>query len=179
MQKLLSMYQLWLDDLYPRAKFADGLTIIEKLGHSKRIQMMRKEWISEGKPKPTDDQDDDQDDFAILGNESADISTPRVAADPGAEEDMFDSLIRDAELEHRDREGLHRRLPDHGTSASATVEPELPQEDELDALLAESSRNDASNNDSMFGDGQKRQVSQPDDMFADELEAMQGMEGMW
>lgn len=44
------MYQLWLDDLYPRAKFADGLAIIEKLGHSKRIQIMRREWINEGKP---------------------------------------------------------------------------------------------------------------------------------
>ncbi|PGH13692.1 hypothetical protein AJ80_06197 [Polytolypa hystricis UAMH7299] len=50
--RLLNLYQLWLDDLYPRAKFADGLTMIEKLGHSKRIQVMRREWIDEGKPKP-------------------------------------------------------------------------------------------------------------------------------
>ncbi|KGM92628.1 uncharacterized protein PADG_11078 [Paracoccidioides brasiliensis Pb18] len=49
--RLLNFYQLWLDNLYPRAKFADGLAIIEKLGHSKRIQIMRKEWINEGKPK--------------------------------------------------------------------------------------------------------------------------------
>ncbi|KAL8939691.1 MAG: hypothetical protein Q9211_002620 [Gyalolechia sp. 1 TL-2023] len=48
---LLNVYQLWLDDLYPRAKFADGLAIIEKLGHSKRIQIMRREWINEGKPQ--------------------------------------------------------------------------------------------------------------------------------
>lgn len=44
------MYQLWLDDLYPRAKFADALAIIEKLGHTKRMQTMRREWINEGKP---------------------------------------------------------------------------------------------------------------------------------
>ncbi|PGG96945.1 replication fork protection complex subunit Csm3/Swi3 [Blastomyces parvus] len=50
--RLLNFYQLWLDDLYPRAKFADGLAMIEKLGHSKRIQIMRKEWIDEGKPRP-------------------------------------------------------------------------------------------------------------------------------
>ncbi|OJD24425.1 hypothetical protein ACJ73_04211 [Blastomyces percursus] len=49
--RLLNFYQLWLDDLYPRAKFADGLAMIEKLGHSKRIQIMRKEWIDEGKPR--------------------------------------------------------------------------------------------------------------------------------
>lgn len=45
------MYQLWLDDLYPRAKFGDGLAIIEKLGHTKRMQTMRREWINEGKPR--------------------------------------------------------------------------------------------------------------------------------
>ncbi|KAL8790465.1 MAG: hypothetical protein Q9213_000617 [Squamulea squamosa] len=48
--RLLNIYQLWLDDLYPRAKFADGLAMIEKLGHKKRIQIMRREWIHEGKP---------------------------------------------------------------------------------------------------------------------------------
>ena len=51
MARLLNTYQLWLDDLYPRAKFADGLAIIEKLGHTKRMQIMRREWISEGKSK--------------------------------------------------------------------------------------------------------------------------------
>ena len=51
MARLLSVYQLWLDDLYPRAKFADGLAIIEKLGHTKRMQTMRREWIDEGKPR--------------------------------------------------------------------------------------------------------------------------------
>ncbi|KAL8994738.1 MAG: hypothetical protein Q9169_005377 [Polycauliona sp. 2 TL-2023] len=44
-------HELWLDDLYPRAKFADGLAMIEKLGHKKRIQEMRREWIHEGKPR--------------------------------------------------------------------------------------------------------------------------------
>ena len=51
MARLLNVYQLWLDDLYPRAKFADGLAIIEKLGHTKRMQTMRREWINEGKPR--------------------------------------------------------------------------------------------------------------------------------
>ena len=50
MARLLNVYQLWLDDLYPRAKFADGLAIIEKLGHTKRMQTMRREFINEGKP---------------------------------------------------------------------------------------------------------------------------------
>ncbi|OGM40398.1 chromosome segregation in meiosis protein 3 [Aspergillus bombycis] len=49
--RLLQFYQLWLDDLFPRAKFADGLTIIEKLGHHKRLQAMRREWIEGEKPR--------------------------------------------------------------------------------------------------------------------------------
>lgn len=51
MARLLNVYQLWLDDLYPRAKFADALAIIEKLGHTKRMQTMRREWINEGKSR--------------------------------------------------------------------------------------------------------------------------------
>lgn len=52
LERLLTLYQLWLDDLYPRAKFNDGLAIIEKLGHSKRMQIMRREWIDAEKPRP-------------------------------------------------------------------------------------------------------------------------------
>ena len=37
--------------MFPRAKFADGLAIIEKLGHSKRLKVMRREWIEDGKPR--------------------------------------------------------------------------------------------------------------------------------
>lgn len=48
---LLNYYQLWLDELYPRAKFGDGLQLLEKAGHSRRMQVMRKEWIDEGKPE--------------------------------------------------------------------------------------------------------------------------------
>ena len=53
MARLLNAFQLWLDDLYPRAKFADGLAIIERLGHTKRMQTMRREWIQEGESRET------------------------------------------------------------------------------------------------------------------------------
>ena len=52
--KLLNMYQLWLDDMFPKAKFTDGLAIIEKLGHSRRMQTMRREWIYEDKYKESE-----------------------------------------------------------------------------------------------------------------------------
>ncbi|KAI9833695.1 MAG: chromosome segregation in meiosis- protein [Phylliscum demangeonii] len=51
--RLLALYQLWLDDLYPKAKFADALAMVEKLGHSRRMQTMRREWVEEGKQRDT------------------------------------------------------------------------------------------------------------------------------
>ena len=50
MARLLSFYQLWLDDLFPKAKFLDALVMIERAGHKKTMHTMRTEWINEGKP---------------------------------------------------------------------------------------------------------------------------------
>ena len=36
-----------MDELYPKAKFADCVAMIEKIGHSKWMQKMRREWIYE------------------------------------------------------------------------------------------------------------------------------------
>ncbi|KAG6162663.1 hypothetical protein E4U26_005574 [Claviceps purpurea] len=57
--RLLSFYQIWLDDLFPKAKFLDALTMVEKLGHKKQIVVARNEILNEGKPKAKEDQDDD------------------------------------------------------------------------------------------------------------------------
>ncbi|KAL2443761.1 Chromosome segregation in meiosis protein 3 [Exophiala dermatitidis] len=122
--RLLNYYQLWLDNLYPRAKFADGLQLIEKVGHSKRMQTMRKEWIDEGKPgyvkekasKPQDGEKEKEIDDLYGGDERADRRTSNEMA-PGD-----DSLF----------------IPD--TRASDDVpdfNDEMPEDDELDALLAE------------------------------------------
>ncbi|KAM3421412.1 Chromosome segregation in meiosis protein [Cercospora zeina] len=47
---LLNTYQLWLDDLYPRAKFRDAVKMVEKVGHSKRMQVARRAWLDDTKP---------------------------------------------------------------------------------------------------------------------------------
>ncbi|PNS17112.1 hypothetical protein CAC42_7166 [Sphaceloma murrayae] len=111
--KLLSMYQLWLDDLYPRAKFADGLAMVEKLGHKKRIQMMRKEWIDEGRPKPAEPNDEE---------EAADEEHLEGAG--GVESEAAQPVGSSASL--------------GGQQATTLVIGEgEPDMDELDALLAE------------------------------------------
>ena len=116
--KLLAMYQLWLDELYPRAKFGDGLTIIEKLGHSKRIQIMRREWINEGKPESRADDEPEMADqqaaqTGATSDEAAGTSTSNDAAPNN--------------IEAADREPAATRV-DNATG---------PDADELDALMAE------------------------------------------
>ncbi|KAK1813302.1 chromosome segregation in meiosis-related protein [Friedmanniomyces endolithicus] len=50
MGRLLHMYQLWLDDLYPKAKFRDGLAMVEKVGHGKRMAVVRRGCMDGSKP---------------------------------------------------------------------------------------------------------------------------------
>jgi replication fork protection complex subunit Csm3/Swi3 len=120
--RLLNFYQLWLDDLFPRAKFADGLTIIEKLGHSKRIQAMRKEWIDEEKPRL----------FDSSGSTWEDLEHPHVpmnTADKPAATTPEQEGATDQDL----------FIPDPNESARPTTsypEPE-PDDDDLDDLLRE------------------------------------------
>lgn len=155
--RFLNMYQLWLDDLYPRAKFADGLTIIEKLGHTKRIQIMRKEWIEEGKPRTAETDPEDDDIFGLddsnhpVGEDVAKTNVPeRIIQDQTEEVDGFSN---GAEQLLHIQEGAE------------------PDEDELDALLAEDGK-------TMQSIASKPPRATEDD-FADELEAMAGMEDMW
>ncbi|ETI22235.1 hypothetical protein G647_06308 [Cladophialophora carrionii CBS 160.54] len=131
--KLLNYYQLWLDDLYPRAKFADALQLVEKAGHSRRMQVMRREWIDEGKPwylrekeakKKAEKEERDREketEEKYVGEEalmSGANNEPRTAGT--VEED--DSLF----------------VPESGANGAAeNGDVGLPEEDELDALLAQ------------------------------------------
>ena len=45
--RILRFYQLWADDLYPKANFRDTMSIIEKLGHTKRVQVTRNQFLDE------------------------------------------------------------------------------------------------------------------------------------
>lgn len=173
MQNMLSMYQLWLDDLYPRAKFADGLTIIEKLGHTKHLHMRRKAWIDEGRPKRADSPDDDVAEVGGSGEHAVE-SLSSDDDDPFSVPVMASRSVGDA---------TDQQAP-KGNVDSA-VDAAQPDEDELDALLAENPQPDESRGHSIFGTGQPSQSlprdrgREEDDAFAAEMEAMQEMEGAW
>lgn len=185
---MLNVYQFWLDDLYPRAKFADGLTIIEKLGHSKRIQAMRREWINEGKPRSRfEDTDLLQDSRRITkGSETARPDSIATSANQtfensnmrhpsaSAEEDLYkatpprrkqttgyDSVIESTSMDQTPPKDADADVPD----------------DDLDILLAETSwtrKRDAPPVLASANQEDATQFSNEDD-FDDEMEVMAEM----
>ena len=125
--KLLNYFQLWLDDLYPRAKFADGLKMIEKVGHSKRMQVMRREWINESKRKELyGDGDDD-----MYGGQGNDNSTTAAVHNGTTTADSARQPTTDDDPNPDDL-----FFPDANKKPEARSHDE-PEDDELDALLAE------------------------------------------
>lgn len=159
------MYQLWLDDLYPRAKFADALAMVEKVGHTRRMQIMRKDWIDEGKPRRATEQEE-HDDVDQLPPTAA---HPEESADTvqGVDDPTENNDASHTDAERRDQTATSRRTtPQSGHD---------PDEDELDALLAEGAP-DASNVPTSLP---SRTKMADDDPFADEMEAMADMEEMW
>ena len=153
------MYQLWLDDLYPRAKFADALAIIEKVGHTKSMQMSRKDWINEGKPRRTTELDEDE------------VVPDRVDETP-AEQEMdvvasVESSRPSGNIEHA-MNGLSKAI-------TAPTMGDDPDEDELDALLAEGAEAVSITPRTL----PSRPSAAEHDPFADEMEAMADMEDMW
>lgn len=155
--RLLNMYQLWLDDLYPRAKFADALTIVEKVGHSKRMQMQRKEWIYEARPKPSIEEDAD---FHAEGRDTTSCEQHENGTD------VVGSMIPEGVFTSYENEGKLE------STVLVTGEDE-PEDDELDALLAEGSS-------TIKPLPEKFMISSGEnDEFADEMEAMVGFDEMW
>ncbi|RHZ52735.1 Chromosome segregation in meiosis protein 3 [Aspergillus thermomutatus] len=149
--RLLNFYQLWLDDLFPRAKFADGLAIIERLGHSKRLQTMRKEWIDEEKPRVTSENhnhspqacespgsrpDDPVVAFDGLNMTDTQRSRGDVAGDHTTDaEGMHIEDLLSSSRQHELDEGLF--VADDDDVAQLPDNQGAPDDDELDALLKE------------------------------------------
>ena len=170
---------MWLDDLYPRAKFADGLAIIEKLGHKKRMQVMRKEWISESKLKRTEDVNSTRSSEQASANERR---SPLKASSPDQ------ATNEDAPADHDGLRGSTSNLDAAGNqilTSNAAAEESLfipdggdeedqPPEDDLDAILAESEARRLTINDAQEPSGSPNMTV---DHFADDEEAMAG--GNW
>ncbi|RGP58830.1 replication fork protection complex subunit csm3/swi3 [Fusarium sporotrichioides] len=133
--RLLSFYQLWLDDLFPKAKFLDALSMVEKAGHKKRVMIARNEYINESKPTDTVADDEEGD---LFGQDSTSRPTD-------------EATMRLQVTERPRTPGQNRDVPDDDDLYGATPRPsrpivpirnDIPEEDDLEALIAEAEGRD-------------------------------------
>lgn len=138
--RLLSFYQEWLDDLFPKAKFLDALDMVEKLGHKQELRSLRVEWINEGRPK-SGVVANDGDVLAVETDQhtskSASKQADRIApifektgGDHPATTELDDLFAAEDDIYRATPVDVHR------TNAADQAGGE-PDEDELDALMAE------------------------------------------
>lgn len=158
--RLLNFYQMWLDNLYPRAKFADALQMVEKAGHTKKLQMYRKSWIDEGKPGHV--RQDEVNDAFNAQDDTADRpqTETNAVADTSFEQDFDDEdpssmFFGDDEdsAANRNQDGpdddeLEALLAQEDNRPTSTtknvIDVDSEGEDDLDALLAQENRPRAS-----------------------------------
>ena len=207
--RLLSFYQLWLDDLFPKAKFLDALAMVEKAGHKKTLTIKRNEWINEAKPKDRDDAEDDED---LFGAPEVDAAVPATAEAPvtgnTTTQDRpktpgpgLDDVPDDDDLYDATPRTTRRTVP-------ITANNDEPDADDLDALMAEAETQDTSKQndkqpstrpetdgddlDALIAEAEghndrprapptaaKGNAVQKDNDFADDEAAMQEMDGLW
>jgi replication fork protection complex subunit Csm3/Swi3 len=204
MSRLLNTYQIWLDDLYPRAKFRDALTMVEKVGHSKRMQITRRAWLDETKPFQKEPSPE-----PTLSNSNG----PEASRGDVGDEDLFAEMMAENNAEQGSRPNDSTgdaNPPAVSARQESSQNNDEPDEDELDQLLAEQSNtgevqsrptqarrgpfmddieDEEDDLDALLAEqGQvpsampsRPSTSKPQqhDDFAAEEEAMAGMEDMW
>jgi replication fork protection complex subunit Csm3/Swi3 len=192
-ERLLSFYQLWLDDLFPKARFLDALAMVEKAGHKKRMAAARMEWINEGRPgRGGDEEDRDLELRTVSAGAEKQMDRPSTPAwergDVPDDDDLYDATPRRApptvpvvndEPDPDDLEALMGEAWARDTAPTKQKSPARDEpDDDLDALIAEAESHDAGGGRD-GGAAKKSQTQDPVDDFAAEEAAMQEMEGLW
>lgn len=176
--RLLSFYQEWLDDLFPKATFLDALAMVEKAGHKTTMRSARLQWIDEGKPRAAANSDDE--DNRIHQGASGPRQPDKVAsifentanaARDRAKTPTMDDLFDD--------DDIYNATPLRNTGSTApsrqVVDGDIPDDDDLDALMAEAETGPGASvpSRSIFGNGsgsmQPGPSGEPDD---DDLDAL-------
>ncbi|KAI9681818.1 MAG: chromosome segregation in meiosis- protein [Trizodia sp. TS-e1964] len=202
-QRLLSLYQLWLDDLYPKAKFNDALYMVEKLGHHKRIREMRETWLEEGRLSASKHEDvqeigesienADVDVDAAAATVPAPMGPPIEAEDPFARQDSALNVdrLKTPPINPYEEGDLYNvtpspkaislpllNVPRQAASPRENSSINLePAEDDLDELFAEQFAEISSTSVAALPtSGRIAKPQAVDDDFADEMEAMEAMD---
>lgn len=153
--------------------------MIEKLGHKKRIQIMRREWIHEGKPREKYNETDATKEAEGTVQPESD---PKHRDATGDNTNIIETIGRQ-HMSDPSNEDLFRGVP-HGNAKSAIDETETlflpndptddqPPEDDLDALLAETA-DDNEGRSFIIPSPPRRQEPHAGDDFDDE-EALAAM----
>ncbi|RDW62264.1 hypothetical protein BP6252_11697 [Coleophoma cylindrospora] len=196
---LLAFYQLWLDDLFPKAKFLDALSMVEKLGHKKQIQIMRMEWINEGRPRSSVHEDAIFDEPALPPSEIEEriatastriapifekAATQRPSTPPNADtemDDIYNATPKPTRNTQTNAPGAQASIFGGGNTSifgPAIPVDDGPPEDDLDALLAEEEEMLQNAPKSAPATSRAAQAPAADD-FEDEMDAMAGMDDPW
>ena len=151
--------------------------MIEKLGHSKRMQVMRKQWIDEGKPR---NRLADYEDKIERGQ-----GKEAHSSNPHADTNMQDPVAQ-PNAERRDGVAPARKQATNGEESLFVTDDEgdnhdlEPQDDELDALLAEDAEKEILDAGiSKHTKPLEKPATDSRDDFADEMEAMEGLDFEW
>ncbi len=168
--------------------------MVEKLGHKKRMQMMRMDWINEGKPKDPVQDDSIFDEPMLPPREVSDRNNapPRVApifeksqiqrpktpdVNGDSDDDLYDATPRISRTQVNES-----AVPAaEGGSLFGPRKTAVPNEpeDDLDALLAEQEMEEMSVQKIPGGTSQDHIMSAPEPDFDDEMEAMAEMGDMY
>ncbi|PLN81183.1 replication fork protection component Swi3-domain-containing protein [Aspergillus taichungensis] len=173
--RLLNFYQLWLDDLFPRAKFADGLAMIEKLGHSKRLRTMRREWIEEERPKTQSADDDDvlatklPDMISEIGTRLNDATRTNSNQPDSTSHELQSETQRHSKQPSPADDSIGNRVIAEEYLGLDTAGQGAPDDDELDALLREEEENMATTKSALVG-------SKTPQRYADEFDFMDDLD---
>ncbi|KAI1296145.1 replication fork protection component Swi3-domain-containing protein [Xylaria venustula] len=187
--RLLSFYQLWLDDLFPKAKFTDALSMVEKAGHKNLLRLKRIEWIGEGRSKAAgldnDDNDDNDDDLFGEPNQPEErgpaIFPARIA--PIFQNNLAKNATTPAgDNPFDDDDDIYGASPKRPTKTAPTMTSLFgggetggePDEDDLDALMAEEEAQRTAPT-SLFGGGKTTRtlpIRQDNNNDDDDLDAL-------
>ncbi|EGY23494.1 Chromosome segregation in meiosis protein 3 like [Verticillium longisporum] len=181
--RLLTFYQFWLDDLFPKAKFLDGLAMVEKAGHKRTLQSKRIEWIDELKPRASAAADDeDEKPRADEGpRQHGDDTGGEAMAQRNGRAEMTAANTRPKtpmaldEDDVPDEADLYGATPKRTAAGTTSVpRPADPDdEDDLEALMAEA---EAETGPRREPEGK---VAPAVNDYEDDEAAMAEMDGLW
>ncbi|KZZ88493.1 replication fork protection component Swi3 [Moelleriella libera RCEF 2490] len=171
--RLLSLYQMWLDDLFPKAKFLDALAMVEKAGHKKRVVAARNDFMNEGKLKERadhDDHDERQQDVARESVEGAEQDEGEGGAQTGGAQPTTPSRRDDGVPDDEDDlyDATPRQQQQQGRRTTAQDDGVPGDEDDLDALIAEAEVRDQG----AAAAAARRRSLTPDEGDMDDLDAL-------